>query len=73
VEELRNSQGHTDARVEVYEHSGESSLKVSFRSLQELDEYLRSRFRGMLLRDEHGSTSRKLDVMKEVHGQVVLK
>ncbi len=32
------------ARVEVYEHSQESSVKVSFRSLQELDEWMKMRF-----------------------------
>lgn len=72
VEELRNTQEHTDARVEVYEHSGDSSLKVSFRTLQELDDYLRSRFRRMLLRDESEGASRKLDVMSDVHGQLCL-
>ncbi|MGY5855938.1 MAG: hypothetical protein RTS72_05010 [Candidatus Thorarchaeota archaeon] len=41
VEEIRSTQKHTDARVEVYEHSGESSLKMSFRTLQKLDDYLR--------------------------------
>jgi hypothetical protein len=29
-----------------------NSLKVSFRSLQDLDDYLESRFRRMLLKDE---------------------
>ena len=72
MEELCTTQGQTDAMVEVYEHSGESSLKVSFCTLQELDDYLRSRFRGILLKDESDDASRKLDVMSEVHGQVVL-
>jgi len=57
----------------VYEHSGGSSLKVSFRSLQELDDCLQSRFRNMLLKNESENASRKLDVMSEVHGQIMLK
>lgn len=56
----------------MYEHSEDFSLKVSFRTLQELDDYLRSRFRRMLLRDESGSALRQLGVIGEVHGQVVL-
>ena len=67
-EEERNG-----ARVEVYEHSKESSVKVSFRSLQEMEEWLKMRFRRQLLKGEDEATSRKLDVLSEVHGQVVLK
>ena len=65
VERYRESEQHTDVRVEVYDHSGESSPKVSFRSLQELDDYLRSSFRMMLIKDGPES---ELDVMAEVHG-----
>ncbi len=65
-EEKRNG-----ARIEVYEHSKESSVKVSFHSLQELDEWLKMRFRRQLLKGEE-DTSRKLDVLSEVHGPVVL-
>jgi len=60
------------ARIEVYEHSEESSVKVSFRSLQELEEWLKMRFRKQLLKGEDAVTSRKLDVVSEVHGQVVM-
>ncbi|TFH07008.1 MAG: hypothetical protein E4H14_09495 [Candidatus Thorarchaeota archaeon] len=60
------------ARVEVYEYSQESSVKVSFHSLQELEEWLKMRFRRQLLKGENGATSQKLDVLSEVHGQVVL-
>ena len=66
-EEERNG-----ARVEVYEYSKESSVKVSFTSLQELDDYLKSRFRRQLLKGEQVNHSRHLDVLTEVHGQVVL-
>lgn len=44
-EEKRN-----EVRVEVYEYNKESSVKVSFRLLQELEEYLESRFRTLLLK-----------------------
>ena len=66
-EEKRNG-----ARVEVYEYSSESSVKVSFHSLQELEEWLKMRFRRQLLKSEDGVPSRKLDVLSEVHGQVAL-
>jgi len=65
-EEERNG-----TRVEVYEHSKESSVKVSFNSLQEMEEWLKMRFRKQLLKGED-NTSRKLDVLSEVHGQVVM-
>ena len=66
-EEERNG-----ARVEVYEHSQESSVKVSFHSLQEMDEWLKMRFRRQLFKGEDETTSRKLDVLSEVQGQVVV-
>ena len=66
-EEERNG-----VRVEVYEHSKESSVKVSFRSLEELDEWLQMRFRKQLLKGDNGRTSRKLDLLSEVHGHVVI-
>ncbi|MHA2024145.1 MAG: hypothetical protein ACTSWQ_10840 [Candidatus Thorarchaeota archaeon] len=59
------------ARVEVYEHSQESSVKVSFRSLEELDEWLKLRFRKQLLKGNDSPSSKILDVLSEVHGQVV--
>jgi len=66
-EEQRNG-----ARVAVYEYSKESSVKVSFRSLQELDEWLKMRFRKQLLKGDGRIPSRKLDVLNEVHGHVIL-
>ena len=66
-EEERNG-----ARVEVYEHNKESSVKVSFRSLEELDEWLKMRFRRQLLKGEDGIPSRKLYVLNEVYGHVVI-
>jgi len=65
-EEKRNG-----ARVEVYEHSQDSSVKVSFHSLQELEEWLKMRFRKQLLKGVDSVSSKTLDVLSEVHGQVV--
>ena len=59
-------------RVEVYAYSQESSVRVSFHSLQELDDWLQMRFRKQLLKGDNGSTSRKLDMLSEVHRQVVM-
>ncbi|MHA1613772.1 MAG: hypothetical protein ACTSYJ_02940, partial [Candidatus Thorarchaeota archaeon] len=56
-EEKRNG-----ARVEVYEYSEESSVKVSFRSLEELDEWLKMRFRKQLLKGNDNPSSKILDV-----------
>jgi hypothetical protein len=39
--------------------------------MKELDDFLKSRFRTLLL-ERNGSTSTELDVMSEVHGQVVI-
>ncbi len=66
-EEERNG-----ARVEVYEHSRESSVKVSFRSLQEMDEWLKMRFRKQLLKGNDNPSSKILDVLSEVHGHLVM-
>jgi len=63
---------HNGARVEVYEYGPRSSVKVSFTSLKMLDDWLQMRFRKQLLKGDAGSTSRKLDVLSEVHGHVVL-
>jgi len=60
------------ASVEVYEHSKESNVKVSFLSLQELEEWLKMRFRKQLLKGENSPSSKILDVLSEVHGHVVL-
>jgi hypothetical protein len=85
VEELRKGPSHSNARIEVYQHSEDKvSLKLTFRSVRELDEYLNSRLRRMLL-DEVGDSLRIDDLeklssevydrfheMNEVHGHVVL-
>ncbi len=68
---------NNNARVEVFEHSEHSSLMVTFRTMQELDDFLESRFRRLLLDGldldkEPRTTSHQLDVMNEVQGQVVL-
>ena len=67
-EEERNG-----VRIEVYEHSQESSVKVSFTSLQELDEWLKMRFRKQLLKGNDNPSSKILDVLSEVHGHVVME
>jgi len=66
-EEERNG-----AMVEVYEHSQESSVKVSFQSLHELDEWLKMRFRKQLLKGNDNPSSKILDVLSEVHGHLVM-
>jgi len=66
-EEERNG-----ARVEVYEYGQGSSVKVSFTSLKMLDDWMQMRFRKQLLKGDNGSTSRKLDVLSEVYGHVVI-
>jgi hypothetical protein len=84
MEELRKQQTQINARVEVYQHSADKvSLKVTFRSVRELDEYLNSRFRRMLLEgvgdylriDDFEKASAKvynqLIDLNDVHGHVV--
>jgi len=86
VEELRNGSSHSNARVEVHQHSADKvSLKVTFRAVRELDDYLNSRFRRMLLEGvgdslsiddlERASSSvyRRFNEMNDVHGHVVLE
>ena len=70
VEGLRTQQEHSDARIELYETSEDSSLMVTLRSVRELDDFLESRLRKRLLKREN--TSRQLDVMSEVQGKFVL-
>jgi len=60
------------ARVEIYEYSEESSVKVSFCSLQELDEWLKMRFRKQLLKGNDNPSSKILDVLSEAHGHIVI-
>jgi len=59
------------ASIYMYEHSQESSVKVSFRLLQELDEWMKMHFRKQLLKGEDSPSSKVLDVLSEVHGHVV--
>jgi len=63
---------HNGVRVEVYEYSQESSVKVSFTSLKELEEWLKMRFRKQLLKGVDAVSSKTLDVLSEVHGHVVV-
>ena len=86
VEELRKRPSHNNARLEVYQHSEDKvSLKVTFRSVRELDEYLNSRFRRMLL-EGVGDSLRIEDLervssevydrfneMNDVHGHMILE
>lgn len=86
VEELRNEEPCTNARIEVYQHSANQiSLKVTLRSIQELEDYLNSRFRQVLEKEMGESfrlselelvTSRvreKLSDLNDMHGYVVLE
>jgi len=69
VEELRKGPTHSNARVEVYQHNEDKvSLKVTFRSVRELDEYLNSRFNRMLL-DGIGDSLR-IDDLERVSSEV---
>jgi hypothetical protein len=85
VEELRKGPSHNNARVEVYQHSeNQVSLKVTFRSVRELDDYLNSRFNRMLLEgigdslkiDDLERTSaevyHRFSEMNDIHGHVIL-
>jgi hypothetical protein len=86
VEELCNEEPYTNARIEVYQHSAnQMSLKVTLRSIQELDDYLNSRFR-QVLEKEMGESFRlselelvssrvrqKLSNLNDIHGYLVLE
>ena len=84
VEKLRKQETHNHARIEVYEYSENSSLKVTFRAVAELDSYLQSRFRSMLLAGVGDSLKiddiqrasdevyARFNEMTDVQGQVVL-
>ena len=84
VEEHRKHGIHSHVRIEVHEYSENSNLKVTFRTVSELDEYLHSRFRGMLLKgvgdslkiDDIQKTSdevyARFNEMADVHGLVIL-
>ena len=84
VEEQRKHRIHSHLRIEVYEYSENSNLKVTFRTVSELDEYLHSRFRGMLLKGVGDSLKiddiqrasdevyARFNEMADVHGLVIL-
>ena len=86
MEELRKDPTHNNSRVEVF-HQNESkmSLKVTFRSVRELDEYLNSRFNRMLLQEASGSLSlddlerassevaTRLNEMNNIHGHMIIE
>jgi hypothetical protein len=84
VEEHRKHGIHSRVRIEVYEYSESSNLRVTFRTVAELDEYLQSRFRNMLLRGVGESLKiddiqrasdevyARFNEMNDVHGLVIL-
>lgn len=86
VEELRNEEPYTNARIEVYQHgANQMRLKVTLRSVQELDDYLNSRFRRVLQEEMRESfrlselelvssrVRQKLSGLGDVHGYVILE
>ena len=86
VEELRKGPSHSNSRVEVYQHSeNQVSLKVTLRSVRELDEFLNSRFNRMLLDgigdslgidDLEKAASEVYDrfnEMNDVHGHMIIE
>ena len=86
VEELRKGPSHSNARVEVYHNSeNQVGLKVTLRSVRELDEYLNSRFNRMLL-EGIGDSLRiedlervasevydRFEEMNDIHGHMILE
>jgi hypothetical protein len=84
VEEHRKHGTHSHVRIEVYEYSESSNLRVTFRTVSELDEYLQSRFRSMLLKGVGDSLKlddlqrasdevyARFNKMNDVHGLVIL-
>jgi hypothetical protein len=84
VEEHRKHGTHSHVRIEVYEYSESSNLRVTFRTVSELDEYLQSRFRSMLLKGVGDSLKlddlqrasdevyARFDEMNDVHGLVIV-
>ena len=85
VEELRNEEPCTNARIEVYQHSAnQMSLKITLRSIQELDD-LNSRFRRVLqeemsesfglseLEQVSSRVRHKLSDLSDIHGYVVIE
>ncbi|MFW9811204.1 MAG: hypothetical protein ACFFF9_02020 [Candidatus Thorarchaeota archaeon] len=84
VEEHRKLGTHNHLRIEVYEYSESSNLRVTFRTVSELDEYLQSRFRELLLKGIGDSLKledlqkasdevyARFNEMNDVHGLVLL-
>ncbi|MFW9794365.1 MAG: hypothetical protein ACFFEE_08685 [Candidatus Thorarchaeota archaeon] len=84
VEELPMQGTHNHTRVEVHEHSENSMIKVTFRTVAELDRYLQFRLRNMLLTGVENSLKiediqrvsdevyTRINEMNDVYGQVVL-
>ena len=69
VEELRRGPNYSNARVEVFQYNeNQMSLKVTFRTIRELDEYLNSRFNRMLL--EGVGDSLRIDDLERVSSEV---
>lgn len=86
VEELHKEPPHCNARVEVFQHNeNKASLKITFRSVRELDEYPNSRFNRMLLEGvgdllkidnlERASSEvyDRFNEMNDVHGHILLE
>ena len=71
VEGLRKQQEHSDARIELYEISEESSIMVTLRSVHELEDFRESKLRRRLLKNDE-STSKHIDRMTEAQGRFVL-
>jgi ribosome maturation factor RimP len=86
VEELRKDPSYRNARVEVYQQNeNKLSLKVTFRAVRELDEYLNSRFNRLLLEgigdslniDDIERVSSEIyaqfNEMNSIHGHVIIE
>ncbi len=84
VEGLQKQGTHRHARIEVYEYSESSNLKVTFRTVLELDRYIQSRLRRLFL-EKMGDSLKIGDIqrasdevytrfnkMNEVYGYVVV-
>jgi len=78
VENLRR-QGFVEARVEAYEYQDDISVKVTFRSVKELEQHLDSRMRRTLFEgvSDRLELERVIDPEKhcernDVHGQLLI-
>jgi hypothetical protein len=85
VEELRKVPTYSNARVEVYQHNEDKvGLKITFRTVHELNEYLNSRFRSMLqdgvgdsfriedLERVSSEVNNRFNELNDIHGHIVL-